>query len=257
VTYLADHQTTTRPGQDVRHEFGYLPSDGSDWGCCNFRGVVSTQLEYDSADYAIAAFAMSLGDTGTNRELAARAQDWHNVFHAGSGYMQARQMSGDWVPGFKLGTSLGFVEGTSATHTTMDPHNLAELIAGRGGEAAFRAFPRSLLSDITEPGREQASLRNEPGLLIPEEYDYVGQPWKTRPSSARRSSLPGRAGRRHPARPAICGRRRLHRTGDGDLRRRLVVHRRRQLHRPDPRLWRRPGHARQHNRGADAIPQHH
>jgi predicted alpha-1,2-mannosidase len=179
MTYLADHQTTTRPGQDIRHEYGYLPIDGSDWGCCNFRDPVSTQLEYDSADYAIAAFAKSIGDTGTYRELAARAQDWQNVFNAGSGYMQARQTSGDWAPGFKPGTSLGFVEGTSAMYTPMVPHNLAALIAGRGGKAAYRAYLDSLLSDITQPGREQASLWNEPSLVIPWEYDYVGQPWKT------------------------------------------------------------------------------
>jgi predicted alpha-1,2-mannosidase len=45
-----------RPGQQLLDQYGYLPFDGN-YGCCNFYGPVSTQLEYDTDDYAIAALA--------------------------------------------------------------------------------------------------------------------------------------------------------------------------------------------------------
>ncbi|MEU6339603.1 lectin [Streptomyces sp. NPDC046977] len=177
------HQATTpnndRPGQAVRDAKGYLPIDGANWGCCNFYGPVSTQLEYDSADYAIAALAKSLGKDGVHRTFATRAQDWQNVFNVRTGYVQARNASGAYATGFSPGTSNGFVEGTSAQYTPMIPFNLKALIAARGGADAYDAYLDSLLSDIAHPGGTNADLSNEPSVEIPWEYSYLGKPWKT------------------------------------------------------------------------------
>jgi putative alpha-1,2-mannosidase len=63
---------------------GYLPYDGS-YGCCNFYGPVSTQLEYDTADYAIASLAQATGDTADYTKFATLAQSWPVAFNAGSG----------------------------------------------------------------------------------------------------------------------------------------------------------------------------
>ncbi len=60
------------------------------YGCCNFYGPVSTQLEYDTADYAIAALAKATGDTADYTKLATMAQSWQNVFDTATGYMRAR-----------------------------------------------------------------------------------------------------------------------------------------------------------------------
>jgi predicted alpha-1,2-mannosidase len=168
-----------RPGESVRDAKGYLPLDENDYGCCNFYGPVSTQLEYDSADYALASFAKSLGDTAAYTKFATRAQDWMNVFNPQTGYMQGRNKDGSFAGGFTPGTSNGFVEGTSAQYTPMVPFDLQQLITARGGTAAYASYLDSLLSDITEPGGTNADLSNEPSLEIPWEYDYLGQPWKT------------------------------------------------------------------------------
>ncbi|MFF4910920.1 lectin [Streptomyces sp. NPDC001260] len=168
-----------RPGESVRDAKGYLPLDENDYGCCNFYGPVSTQLEYDSADYALAAFAKSLGRTDVYEKFAARAQDWMNVFNPQTGYLQARNKDGQFASGFTPGTSNGFVEGTSAQYTPMVPFNLQQLIQARGGAKAYSAYLDSLLDDITHPGNTDADLSNEPSVEIPWEYDYTGQPWKT------------------------------------------------------------------------------
>ncbi|UWE12170.1 lectin [Actinacidiphila bryophytorum] len=168
-----------RPGEAVRDAKGYLPLDENDYGCCNFYGPVSTQLEYDSADYALASFAKSLGKTADYRRFATRAQDWMNVFNPQTGYMQGRNKDGSFAGGFTPGTSNGFVEGTSAQYTPMVPFDLSQLITARGGAQAYASYLDSLLDDITEPGGTDADLSNEPSLEIPWEYDYLGQPWKT------------------------------------------------------------------------------
>ncbi|MFJ9626295.1 lectin [Streptomyces sp. NPDC101175] len=168
-----------RPGEAVRDAKGYLPLDENDYNCCNFYGPVSTQLEYDSADYALAAFAKSLGKTDVYTKFATRAQDWMNVFNPQTGYMQAKNKDGQFAGGFTPGTSNGFVEGTSAQYTPMVPFNLRQLIQARGGDTAYSTYLDSLLDDITHPGNTDADLSNEPSVEIPWEYDYTGQPWKT------------------------------------------------------------------------------
>ncbi|MGW1289525.1 GH92 family glycosyl hydrolase, partial [Streptomyces sp. NPDC002586] len=168
-----------RPGESVRDTKGYLPLDENDYGCCNFYGPVSTQLEYDSADYALAAFAKSLGRTAVYQKFATRAQDWMNVFNPQTGYMQAKDKDGQFAGGFTPGTSNGFVEGTSAQYTPMVPFNLRQLIQARGGAKAYSSYLDSLLANTTDPGNTNADLSNEPSVEIPWEYDYTGEPWKT------------------------------------------------------------------------------
>lgn len=179
MTWQATHPNGDRPGQAVRDAKGYLPIDNSTWGCCNFYGPVSTQLEYDSADYAIAAFAKSLGKKDLYSTFAGRAQDWQNVFNPQTGYLQAKLASGEFAAGFTPGTSNGFVEGTSAQYTPMVPFNLQALIQSRGGAAAYSSYLDGLLSALTEPDSTHADLSNEPSVEIPWEYAYLGQPWKT------------------------------------------------------------------------------
>jgi predicted alpha-1,2-mannosidase len=174
----ATQTSNIRPGQSVLDQYGYLPYDMR-YGCCNFYGPVSTQLEYDSADYAIAALAQSLGRRDLYTKFATRAQNWQNVFNPATGYVQAKLENGQWVPGFTPSTGTGMVEGTSAQYTPMVPFNLRALIAARGGNAAWESYLDSLFTNIADPDSTNADLNNEPSVEIPWEYNYVGAPWKT------------------------------------------------------------------------------
>ncbi|MDJ0345159.1 lectin [Streptomyces sp. H10-C2] len=179
MTWQATHPNGDRPGQAVRDAKGYLPIDNSTWGCCNFYGPVSTQLEYDTADYAIASLAKSLGKKDLYTSFASKAQDWQNVFNPQTGYLQAKLASGEFAAGFTPGTSNGFVEGTAAQYTPMVPFNLQALIQSRGGTAAYSGYLDGLLSGLTAPDSTHADLSNEPSVEVPWEYAYLGQPWKT------------------------------------------------------------------------------
>jgi predicted alpha-1,2-mannosidase len=167
-----------RPGQQLLDTDGYLPLDGS-YGCCNFYGPVSTQLEYDTADYAIAALANETGDHADYTTFAIRAQNWQNVYNVQTGDLQARMTNGTWLGDFSPGTPSGFVEGTSAQYTPMVGFALRTLIAAEGGDKAWIARLNGLMSNITSPGPLNASLGNEPSLEIPWEYDYAGAPYLT------------------------------------------------------------------------------
>jgi len=174
----ATRPNSIRPGLAELQQYGYLPYNHAH-ECCNFYGPVSTQLEYDTADYAIASLARATGDVADYTKLATMAQSWQNVFDTGTGYLRAKLVGGQWLGSFTPATRAGFVEGTSAQYTPMVPFNLQALISARGGGQAWISYLNSLLANITKPGPDNANLSNEPSLEIPWEYDYAGAPYLT------------------------------------------------------------------------------
>jgi predicted alpha-1,2-mannosidase len=167
-----------RPGIDYLASKGYLPADGT-YTCCNEYGAVSTLLEYNTADFAVSAFAGALGDTTAQSQFANRAQDWKNVFNSASGFMQPKLADGTWKTGFAATSGTDFVEGTSWQYTGMVPFNLRGLADAKGGDSAMVSYLNSVLAGFKGAGGAQANLGNEPSLELPWEYDYVGQPYKT------------------------------------------------------------------------------
>ncbi|WP_252395651.1 lectin [Streptantibioticus parmotrematis] len=166
-----------RPGLNYLEQLGYLPSNGS-YGCCNFYGPASTTLEYDSADFAVSALAGALGDSPDQTTFVNRAQDWHNLYDSGSGFIQPRDANGAWTSGFSATSGTNFVEGDSWQYTPMVPFNLHGLSTAMGGDAKLAAFLDTDLSSLTG-ANGYTDLGNEPSLNIPWEYDYVGHPYET------------------------------------------------------------------------------
>ncbi len=167
-----------RPGLTYYEDDGYLPIDGT-YGCCNFYGPVSTQEEYDTADDSIAQFAGDLGDGQAAQTFAERAQNWQNVFDPAVGFMQPKDSTGQFKPGFDPSSETGFVEADSYVYTAMVPFDLAGLIAADGGDAAWVSYLNGLTSSVTAGGAQEIQMGNEPSLDIPWEYDYAGDPAKT------------------------------------------------------------------------------
>jgi predicted alpha-1,2-mannosidase len=164
-----------RPGLNYLTAPGYLPADGT-YGCCNAYGPVSTTLEYDTADFALSAFAGALGDTAGQQAFANRAQDWRNVLNPASGFDQPRNADGTWAPGFDPTSQAGLVEDDSWIYTGMVPFNLAGLARAKGGTAPMAAYLGTVLRSFT--GKDgYARIGNEPSIGLPWEYDYAGQPW--------------------------------------------------------------------------------
>ncbi|MGI5224739.1 lectin [Actinoallomurus sp. CA-142502] len=167
-----------RPGLNYLDSLGYLPSDGS-YDCCNFYGSVSTTLEYNTADFALGAFAGALGDTANQQKFVNRAQDWKNLLNTSSGFMQPKIASGAWTGGFSPTSGDNMVEGTSWQYTGMVPFNVRGLADAKGGNAGMVSYLDHVLGAYNGSGGDHADLGNEPSVELPWEYDYVGQPWKT------------------------------------------------------------------------------
>jgi predicted alpha-1,2-mannosidase len=173
----ATNTNNNRPGLNYLEQTGYLPSNGS-YGCCNFYGPASTTLEYDSADFAVSAFAGAVGNTADQTQFAGRAQDWTNLFDYSSGFIQPRDESGSWTGSFSATSGNNFVEGDSWQYTPMVPFNLHGLATAMGGNATMATFLNTDTSSLTG-ANGYTDLGNEPSLDIPWEYDYIGQPYQT------------------------------------------------------------------------------
>jgi predicted alpha-1,2-mannosidase len=173
----ATSANNVRPGLNYLSVPGYLPADGS-YGCCNFYGPVSTTLEYDTADFALSAFAGTQGDAADQATFANRAQDWRNVLNTGSGFDQPRDANGTWPTGFDPTSGTDFVEADSWIYTGMVPFDLAGLAGATGGDTAMATYLGTALRSFTGGGG-YAWMGNEPSIELPWEYDYIGQPYQT------------------------------------------------------------------------------
>ena len=177
---VAEATTTNnvRPGGSYLNTPGYLPHDGDYTGDTNFYGPISTTLEYDTADFAISAFAGALGNTGDQQTFVNRAQDWRNVLDPNSGFDQPRDANGTWPTGFDPTSGNDFVEADSWIYTGMVPFDLAGLTAAKGGDKAMNDYLNTTLSSYTG-ANGYAWVGNEPSIELPWEYDYTGEPYQT------------------------------------------------------------------------------
>jgi predicted alpha-1,2-mannosidase len=169
-----------RPGTVYLDNRGYLPADGG-YGCCGAYGHTSTSLEYNIADFALSAFAGSLGDAAARARFADRAQGWQYLLHPDSGFIQPRLASGAWKPGFDP-TSTDFVdwaEGNAWKYTPMVPFNARGLIRAKGGNAAMTAYLDTHFTELNEEGGPGAWMGNELSFGAPWLYNWAGAPHKT------------------------------------------------------------------------------
>ncbi|MEW2516592.1 lectin [Actinacidiphila alni] len=173
----ASSTSNDRPGGNYLDAPGYMPHNGS-YGCCNFYGPVATTLEYNTADFALSAFAGALGDTANQQKYAARAQGWRNTLNPASGFVEPRNADGSWPNGFDPTSGTDMVEADSWIYTGMVPFNVAGLADAKGGNAAMNDYLDTVLRSYTGDNG-YAWVGNEPSIELPWEYDYTGQPYKT------------------------------------------------------------------------------
>ncbi|MFF7384799.1 lectin [Streptomyces griseoluteus] len=173
----ANTANNDRPGLNYLDNPGYEPHNGS-YGCCNFYGPVATTLEYDTADFALSAFAGALGDTGSQKTYAHRAQDWRNVLNPASGFVQPRNLNGTWTGGFDPTSGTDMVEADSWIYTGMVPFDVAGLATAKGGAKVMGDYLDTVLRSYTG-ANGYAWVGNEPSIELPWEYDYIGMPYKT------------------------------------------------------------------------------
>jgi predicted alpha-1,2-mannosidase len=147
-------------------------------------GSAATSLEYYVDDFAIAQFAARAArDRGAYRRFIQRSGHWRRLFEPGSGMVEPRYSSGAFPHPYDNLRGGGFVEGNSAQYTWMvpqDPAGLASRMGGRSGAAArLDGFLRNLNGSVGGTHTDHALLGDEPTLLTPWLYDWLGRPYRT------------------------------------------------------------------------------
>lgn len=175
----ATQTNNIRPGLNYLDSPGYLPMNGG-YGCCNFYGPASTTLEYNTADFAIGAFAQALGQTSDAQKFMARAQDWENLLNPADGYLEPRNADGSFSSPYNPTSGNGWVEGDGAQYNWMVPFNLRGLFDALGGNSAVVTRLNTFFTQLNAgPNSPYAFLGNEPTVETPWEYDYAGAPYLT------------------------------------------------------------------------------
>jgi len=153
---------------------GYIGNDGL------INGPASVALEYENADFSIARFAASLGDSATSDRYLERSDQWRKLFDPETKYIRARGTNGEFLPDFKPEKIDGFVEGNAAQYTWMIPYNLKDLVAAIGGGEATRKRLDDYFSQYgTWYGGPYFFIANEPSFGNPWIYNWTGHPWRT------------------------------------------------------------------------------
>ena len=152
----------TRPGLQA-----YLESGNMD---------ASPQLEYMSADFAIARFALeALGDKELSDKYMERTRFWERLYNPEEKWLQSRNADGSWKP-----LSHGFREATYKDFFWMVPYNidgLVEIIGGRdSADVRLAEYFRRLDADYHE---DWYASGNEPCFGFPWLYNWISKPWKT------------------------------------------------------------------------------
>jgi predicted alpha-1,2-mannosidase len=169
------------------NQSGYVPQNALEAVGVTVGG--SETLEYAIDDFAIAQVAKGQGDQATYQKMMTQAQNWQAVFNPATGYVQARQANGSFLPGAAFpdtkadvqsqGQS-GFEEGNAIQYTWSVPQNLAGLFAAMGGNAVATSKLNQFFTQLNASAFQPYDWAgNEPGLWTPWEYDYSGAPWRT------------------------------------------------------------------------------
>ena len=181
---LAQATTTNdvRPGEGLEQKYGYLPEDGTYNPCCNFHGVIATQLEDDNADFALANFAQDLGDSKDASMLQARANNWENTFNPNNDLLNARYENGQFeqgiVPTTQQNGEPDYVEGDAYEYLWDVPDNYQTLFNLLGGDSKVNSALQSYLSQPNGYGMYD-EISNEFDLGEQFGPDYSGDPAET------------------------------------------------------------------------------
>ncbi|WP_242121595.1 GH92 family glycosyl hydrolase [Aestuariivivens sediminicola] len=173
---------TTRKGNDLYRELGYIPS--------NFkRESISCLLEYAYNDWCISLFAADIGRDDIAEKYSERALQYKNVFDGNTLFFRGKKEDGNWTTPFNTyEVSRDMTEATAWQYRFFVPHDINGLINLFGSKEAFI----NALDDLFNAEEEmsghlvditgligQYAHGNEPSHHMAYLYSYLGQPWKT------------------------------------------------------------------------------
>ncbi|MCC6754826.1 MAG: glycoside hydrolase family 92 protein, partial [Solirubrobacterales bacterium] len=143
-------------------------------------GTASTTLEYALADFSISRLAAALGRDDIASEFAFRSGNWRNLVDPATGEMKPRLGTGSFIPDFTPAGKDGWVEGNSAQYNWFVPQDPAGLFESMGGREQAAARLDQFFTQLNAgQGAPFAYIGNEPTMLTPWLYDWLGLPSRT------------------------------------------------------------------------------
>lgn len=186
----AGYETGPNPsggGIDWFINLGYIPVEIAKRGGGMHRDGSAMTLEYSYQDWCLAKMAKLVEKNDDVDLFQKRSENWRNVFDTVTGWARPRYESGKWVEPFSPVSSLGFIEGNSASYSFYVPQNLKGLIEAMGGNNAFikklesnflKAQPSRFFL-TSQSGGTWVDYGNQPSCEMANLFSYAGAPWKT------------------------------------------------------------------------------
>ena len=181
------HHLEGRQGASDYRRLGYLPvSDGES---------VNKSLDYAYSDFCISQVAQALGDWERAKDYRQQSLNYRHLFDDETGLMRAKDQAGQFLGDFVSQAWGGpYTEGSAWQQSFAVYHNLADLVALHGGDAAFYEQLRALVNqpasyrvdgygyeihEMLEMARRdwgQLALSNQPSFHLPYLPIYAGYP---------------------------------------------------------------------------------
>ncbi len=178
-----------RTGLNALLKHGYIPYPTPQIGTGKgVWGPVSTQLEYNFADWAAAQLAQGLGKTQDAASFLERSHAWRTLFDPQTRQIRPKLADGSWLTPFDPTQNCptapctgewgmggpGYVEGSAWQYTFFVNHDVPQLIELMGGEAAFTERLQEAFD------KKYYNLNNEPDMAYPYLFTFVpGEAWRT------------------------------------------------------------------------------
>ncbi len=142
----------------------------------NGHTFASMSLEYASADFAIAQFALNaVANQEDYKYFKNRSQNWKNNYNAKTKWLNSKFPNGVWKD-----KTHDWREGTYKNYFWMVPHNLNKLIDTIGGPRFAEKRLDSLFVKLdAEYEEDWFAAGNEPDFQVPWIYNWVDKPEKT------------------------------------------------------------------------------
>ncbi|MBE8518153.1 GH92 family glycosyl hydrolase [Amycolatopsis sp. H6(2020)] len=202
----ADSPYNGRSGVNYYNERGYVPSGLELGKDCAAKGgdndcehPASATMEYAAADASLALMARGLGHQADARMFADRGQWYRNLWDSSIGQFRPRTTEGTFLTPYNpVDAAHQFHEGGAYQYQWLVPQDPAGLVSLMGGRTSTEKRLDSffsygnLLRDpagtarkdwIASPydyyGKATYNPNNEPDLLAPYMYNWVGAPAKT------------------------------------------------------------------------------
>jgi predicted alpha-1,2-mannosidase len=179
-----EHHSAVGGGVEHYIEAGYVPF-GIEADAIHCDGASQT-LEYAFQDWCLGEMAAALEKPEAYGEFMDRADNYRQIWDAGTGFFRPRLADGSWREPFDPASPESWCEASGWHYLYWVPHDVRGLIDLMGGRETFvrrlnEVFERAAAMNFTAPhGRHHENFLdygNQPSTHAAHLFNFAGAPW--------------------------------------------------------------------------------